>query len=351
MPTLTTLTTLRALFGHNDWARDRLMEAAVPLGEEKLDEAFKIGPCSLRATLQHVWRADRWWLDCWQGAGDRLGPPEPNLPLAELHDRFRATADERNEFLDGHDDTERFMYTADTGRVAILPLSDMVLHVCNHGFHHRAQALNMLRHLGGQTPDLDYLSLKMDPSPQPTASYELDVISEYFKYSDWASEQVLDAAEALNNAELDRPFEMGMGSLRKTLLHVRDAEQWWLENWSDEPAEDFEQLPDSTSIPRLRELAARTATRREKLFTTLGDNDLGRTVHARPGPLVELTFALGDTMVQLCGHGTHHRAQTLNMLRHLGTDLPGLDYADWAQEPLEKNCESTGSAVKRTPGR
>ena len=87
MPALTTLTTLRALFGHNDWARDRLMEAAVPLGEEKLDEAFEIGPCSLRATLQHLWRADRWWLDCWQEAGDRLGPPEPNLPMAELHDR------------------------------------------------------------------------------------------------------------------------------------------------------------------------------------------------------------------------------------------------------------------------
>ncbi len=99
-----------------------------------------------------------------------------------------------------------------------------------------------------------------------------------------------------------------------------------------EPAENFKQLPDSTSIPRLRELTARTSTRREKLLTTLSDNDLGRTVHARPGPQVELTFALGDTMVQLCGHGTHHRAQTLNMLRHLGTDLPALDYVDWAQQ-------------------
>ena len=55
-------------------------------------------------------------------------------------------------------------------------------------------------------------------------------------------------------------------------------------------------------------------------------------MHARPRPDVELTFVLGDTMLQLCGHGTHHRAQALNMARRLGARVANLDYLDWVDE-------------------
>ncbi|MCC6360105.1 MAG: hypothetical protein IT450_15280, partial [Phycisphaerales bacterium] len=49
--------------------------------------------------------------------------------------------------------------------------------------------------------------------------------------------------------------------------------------------------------------------------------------HAIPRPDVERVFPLGVTMLQLCCHGTHHRAQCLNMLRHVGATAPPLDVA------------------------
>jgi len=318
------------MFLHNDWARDRLLDAARSLSDDQLDELFEMGPGSLRATLEHLCNAERWWLDRWQGTADPPAIPESGRPVAELHDRFRAIAAERDEFLDDRDEAEQLVCTTETGRTMTVALSDMVLHVCNHGTHHRAQALNMMRRLGAQPPDIDFIVLRRDPSRQPEISYDLEIITRYYEYNDWARERVLDAAEPLDDAALDRAVDMSLGSLRMTLLHIRDAEQWYLENWSDEPAEPFQRLPRATTIAELRTLSAQTATRRNELLATLADDDLGRIVRARVPHGDEFTFTMGDTMVQLSGHGTHHRAQSLNMLRRLGVDGPGLDYADFA---------------------
>ncbi len=326
------LTTLRALFLHNDWARDKLFEAALPLADEALDDPVEMGPGSLRATLEHLCRAERWWLDRWQGSADPLTEPEPGIALRELQARFRGIERERNEFLDTRDEAEQIACTTDTGDSLRLALSDMMLHVCNHGFHHRAQALNMLRQVGIKGPDIDYLHMTMDRSVKFRPSYQLDVITAYYQYNDWARERILKAVAPLEDDELDRSFKISYtGTPRKTLLHIRDAEQWWLLNWSGEPAESFAELPATTPIGGLRKESDEIARHRRELFETLGDGDLTRTVTANPRPGVELTFTLGDTMVQLCGHGTHHRAQVLNMLRRLNVEGPGLDLADWAK--------------------
>ena len=123
-----------------------------------------------------------------------------------------------------------------------------------------------------------------------------------------------------------------MGAQRRAPHHIRAAEHWWLRNWLEEPADAVQRVPQVTTIAELRALSAETASRRNELLATLSDTELGRTVRAVLPDGVELTYAMGDTMLQLAGHGTHHRAQALHMLRQLGADGPGLDYADFAQQ-------------------
>ena len=118
-------------------------------------------------------------------------------------------------------------FTTDAGESRTYPLGDMMLHVCNHGVHHRAQGVNMVRHLGAGALDLDYIYMKMEPSSQLATNYDIDTIAEYFRYTDWARDRVLSIAETLDDDALDRAFEMGMGTLRTTLTHVCDAERWW----------------------------------------------------------------------------------------------------------------------------
>ena len=62
------------------------------------------------------------------------------------------------------------------------------------------------------------------------------------------------------------------------------------------------------------------------------DANLQRIVTATPRPNVHRSFPLGVTMLQLCCHGTHHRAQILNMFRRVGAPVPELDYLDMIAE-------------------
>ncbi len=54
-------------------------------------------------------------------------------------------------------------------------------------------------------------------------------ICELYAYGDWASSRVFDASSRAPDAELDRKFEIGPGTLRKTLKHIYGAERIWCE--------------------------------------------------------------------------------------------------------------------------
>ena len=81
---------------------------------------------------------------------------------------------------------------------------------------------------------------------------------------------------------LDRPFEMGLGTIRKNLLHVADAERWWLDNWRGKPAAAFKVSPETTPIAELRGEFKEVARDRFEFIAAQSNDDLQRTVIARP---------------------------------------------------------------------
>src|SRR5690349_4289841 len=97
------------------------------------------------------------------------------------------------------------------------PLFDILLHVANHGTHHRAQALNMLRHLDVKAPRIDYIFRAFESPDRPTPELSRDAVKHYFRCTDWARNLALDACKDLSDEQLDRPFDMGIGSIRATL--------------------------------------------------------------------------------------------------------------------------------------
>jgi uncharacterized damage-inducible protein DinB len=350
--------TIRELFDDSDWARDKLMALATELSDEQLDRPSEIGPGSLRATLRHLYGAERIWLERWQGAEQPQFPRSRDVgSMDALWQAWHVLATARNAYLAGltGDDLRRDVtYTNPAGEAHTFALGDLMLHVCNHGFHHRAQALNMLRHVGVKTPGLDYLFLRVErptieytprekerlramgfavqDAASPPARLDVDTIRRYFRYGDWACRRVFGSAAKLSDEQLDREFEIGLGRLRKTLLHIRDAEQWWYDNWGSAPPPQFKELPATTPIDELAALMHEIAEKRDAYVGRLTDDDLQRIVTAEVRRGVTLRFRLGESLLQLCGHGTHHRAQALNMLRRLGADVPKLDYVDWLPE-------------------
>lgn len=336
------LGTIREYFRFNDWAQERLLELSAGLADDLLDRPFEMGEGSLRATLYHLWAAEFSWLNRWQ--------PQPKLGYdpechgetpAEIGRRFRETAAAREAFIAGLDDAglaRTFTYTNKKGVKSTFSIGDTLLHVCNHGTHHRAQAINMLRQLGVEIPrpGIDYILWRLQQPPDPPPALDVDSLRTYYAYADWARNQVHAAAAKLSDEQLERPFEIGAGSLRATLIHIRDAEQWWWQNWTEGPGRPFPVIDARMSLAEVARECEQVAARRNDLLSRTTDADLLRPVSVTPRPGITRTFLLGVTMLQTCHHGTHHRAQALNMLRHVGGDVPALDYAAMLRQRAAK---------------
>ena len=144
----------------------------------------------------------------------------------------------------------------------------------------------------------------------------------------WATEQVLDACGRLEAEQFHRRFEIGFGSLHDTLTHIVAAMRALTETLANaEPRRRLDEDGRKRTPAQLRELLEAswrefsTESRRRPL-----DETVTRTM--RSGKTLTLTRAA--VLVHITTHGTHHRAQCLNMLRRLGvTPLPPVSVAEW----------------------
>ena len=353
------LETIREFCTHGDWANDRLVSAAEGLSDEQLDRPIEMGRGDLRKTLLHIYAGEYVWLQRWIGNADQpwVAEGEP-LPVAEIARLFKGMRADRDASLASLTDRDlnRTLGYLDTleGRFTA-PLGDMLLQGCSHSMHHRAQAANMLRRVGVKPPGLDYLLLRLlTPTIELDADVKngirsLGIVSSdsiaspgaldpesmlyFYRYGDWAFGQLLDAADRLDDEQLDRRFDIGPGTLRLALLHIHDAEHWWCGCWTADVPLPEEDAPESTPLAELRAQFDETRRVRNAFLEENNEAALQRVTSATLPSGTKVTFRIGETILQLCGHGTHHRAQAVNMLRRLGAKPPELDYMMWVRKP------------------
>ena len=319
---------------YHDWSMARIFQLADGLTDAALDTVYPIGFGSLRATLFHLVAAERLWLKRWQGRPwEPLDSSSEGVALSTMKSCWSQVAADRNAWLKQQDHAApvapTIHYQNSQGEDFQHRLWDLRLHVINHGIHHRAQALNMLRHQDRRaTGGLDFLfyriaypTIDLLPKTAEVAremglevaaahanppEFRRSELQRYVAYGDWAMTRALELASDLHASDLDRPFEMGVGSLRKTLLHIADAESWWYRNWTAGPSA-FQELPETTELASLSDIWTEIRQGRHAWLDEVSDPDLAAPV---AGIVLghEFHFRIGETLLQLCGHGTHHRA-------------------------------------------
>ena len=142
----------------------------------------------------------------------------------------------------------------------------------------------------------------------------------------WATGQIIDACESLSYEQFHRKFEMGVGSLHNSLNHILGAMQGW-----------GDLLAGREQRKRLEEEQRAPAAMRD-LLKKLAD-DIANTFSQHPDLSEECTgsrggqtysFTRGAILTHVTTHGMHHRAQCLNMLRHVGVDKqPPSSIMEW----------------------
>jgi uncharacterized damage-inducible protein DinB len=162
---------------------------------------------------------------------------------------------------------------------------------------------------------------------------ELKTLSEFLKYSEWANGELLRASRGLSDAQLDQPFDMGMGYLRRTLLHLHAGEHVWLQRWQGRTETPWPDEKEKVSVEVISTQFAKTYAERTTFLSTVQDGDLGKLVTYRDSKGSLFAATLGDMITQGILHSTHHRAQAVNMLRRAADTLVELDYMMWVRKP------------------
>jgi uncharacterized damage-inducible protein DinB len=157
---------------------------------------------------------------------------------------------------------------------------------------------------------------------------ESDPLQILLHHDRWATAQLLDACGRLAAEQFHRRFEIGHNTLHDTLTHMIGAARTWIDS-----------LAGQEPRPRLETDGQRRTV--EQLLSLFDETYRELSAEARRGPLDEalirrmrdgrtLQFTRGAVLVHVTTHGTHHRAQCLNMLRQLAvTPLPPSSVAEW----------------------
>jgi uncharacterized damage-inducible protein DinB len=140
---------LDVLIAHSHWANANLLRACTPLTEDQYHRRFEVGLGSLHDTLTHIVSATGRWSDLLAGRAERprLEGDGVRRTAADLYPMLNAADAELMEGARSGPLEQVFTGTRG-GRPYRITRGGVVTHVTTHAMHHRAQCLNMLRHLG-----------------------------------------------------------------------------------------------------------------------------------------------------------------------------------------------------------
>ena len=142
-------------------------------------------------------------------------------------------------------------------------------------------------------------------------------------HNDWANRQILEACRELSPEQFHRKFEMGPGSLHDTMTHVFEAMLIWTDIMAGRERRTFEKKSRTPS-----ELLEMQAEASESFTAQARARPLTDPVtHIRMGQ--SWTYTRGGVITHVMTHGMHHRAQCLNMLRHVGAKQPMSSVVEW----------------------
>jgi uncharacterized damage-inducible protein DinB len=152
---------IRSLCAYNDWVNDRLFAIAEQLPADRARERFGASFDTIHGTLAHILGAEITWLSRWQGVSPTRVLGGDDFPdLAAIWARWQEQRRDLAAFLAELTPAEverPLRYTNTRGEAFAYPLWQMLVHVVNHGTHHRAELAEMLTRAGHPPPPTDLL--------------------------------------------------------------------------------------------------------------------------------------------------------------------------------------------------
>lgn len=162
-------THIRSLYDYNAWANGHLLDAAASLSQADLAKELGASFGSVEGNLLHVLWAQAVWLQRFAG-GEALDVPRPGAGMEAIRDAYATSNDALRDYvrpLSDADLTSTISYTDTRGNAYEPPLWQPLVHLVNHGTHHRAECAMLLTSLGSPPRQLDYMFFELERAGAP----------------------------------------------------------------------------------------------------------------------------------------------------------------------------------------
>lgn len=154
---------IRAMFGYNEWANERIVEAASKVTKRELQRKSELSPLGVTNTLAHVAGTQIFWLGEWKRPGSFSMSWFDGLKGFDgVREELKKSHRALRRYLSGlsEADLEREVtppeWWGDTPGVRF-PLWHIMMQVVQHSQQHRAEIAQALTAAGSSPGDMDYI--------------------------------------------------------------------------------------------------------------------------------------------------------------------------------------------------
>jgi uncharacterized damage-inducible protein DinB len=153
--------TLLSQLQYHRWATNRVLTEVQQLASERLVRDLHGSFASVYDTVVHLYQSDVVWLERLEERpnGKREDYSSPGC-MYDLSDMWLAVIDRMIAFASGFSEGDwerKIAYKSMAGVAYESPIWQIVVHVVNHGTHHRGQVTSMMRQLGEKPVNLDLI--------------------------------------------------------------------------------------------------------------------------------------------------------------------------------------------------
>lgn len=160
----------------------------------------------------------------------------------------------------------------------------------------------------------------------------LSTVKMMFDYNRWANDRMLVACERLTLEQWSRKLGLSWGSVHDLLTHMFAAEVIWLSRWKGDSPRSLAQAAEFPTFHDLERAWVQAELEIMQYIDSLAEKDLSREVTYTNTKGEINTYPLGNIMLHVANHCTHHRGELAAMLSVLEVPHPEDDLLFYMRE-------------------
>lgn len=177
---------------------------------------------------------------------------------------------------------------------------------------------------GFQVDKIDDKSHLIPEASKPMEDDLAEMMQRYTAYNHWANEQLAEWLRTASEEDLDREIESSFSSIKKTVVHIWNAEYLWLQIVRDESADDSPGRNFDGGRDDLLDGWLQASANFSNYVKEMSTAELNTR---RPRTRGEGYTVIADMILHCMNHSTYHRGQLITMGRQVGLkDPPRTDF-------------------------